>query len=111
MNYIVDLSNKFQIDIIFIMETKANFDRSNARLNQVPLPNRFIVPATGLKGGLWLAWALDIDVKIINSSHHHIEAEMATPNGNKIYKTFFIHAPSNVKDRPGFWSELASSTK
>lgn len=109
-NYIVDLCNKFKFNVAFIMETRANYSSSSERLNLLPLPRRFIVLVFGLKGGLWLAWSMDINLKILDYSQHHVHTEISTLNGSYCFKDFFIHAPITTKQRSNFWNKLALYT-
>lgn len=49
LNYINQLHQNFKFVVLFVVKSKANFAKSNTRINQLPLYNRFIFPLNVLK--------------------------------------------------------------
>lgn len=63
-------------DLVFILETKCNKEAAIRRIAQLPLPNSKIVPARGQGGGLWMLWANEISVEILESNLFFIAARI-----------------------------------
>ncbi|XP_072955922.1 uncharacterized protein [Typha angustifolia] len=62
--------------MVFISETKCDFDKSKAIISSLPLHNSHIVPSSGRAGGLWLLWHDDLLIEVIASNPSFIFAKI-----------------------------------
>ena len=62
--------------LVFISETKCNKVVAAKRIAQLQLPNFEIVSARGQGGGLWLLWADEVAVEILESNIFFIVAKI-----------------------------------
>lgn len=53
-----------------ILETKCGAGKSQSIIQSLPITNSFVVPSSGLSGGLWLIWDDSVKVIILSSSNN-----------------------------------------
>ena len=66
--------NKEEPVIVFLMETKSNWEWMSKVKDKCNMKNGFIVPSKGNSGGLALLWKEKIMVDVKTYSHDHIDA-------------------------------------
>lgn len=66
LKYATDLHYKQGFGVMFLMETKASFNKSVPQVNQLPLPNYHIILSQNLRGGMWLLWGNSVGIDILD---------------------------------------------
>lgn len=58
------------VKMALILETKCGAGKSQSIIQSLPITNSFVVPSSGLSGGLWLIWDDSVKVIILSSSNN-----------------------------------------
>ena len=70
------LMSSTRAQVTFIAETRNSSVNADQLTNHFRVSDSFVVPATGLSGGLWVMWTDDVDVNIVSSSHYYVLASV-----------------------------------
>ncbi|WZY80122.1 hypothetical protein YC2023_026506 [Brassica napus] len=99
-----ELHRTLSPDIMFLMETKNSDEFIKSKLDSIQYPNYFSIPPVGLSGGLTLLWKQGVEIKIIESCAHFIDAEVVF-KGTSSFVTFVYGEPV-AGNRADFWNTL-----
>jgi hypothetical protein len=91
--------------IAFISETKSSANKSANLLTLVHDFSVYVVPSTGLSGGLWLLWSHDVDLQIIESSRYYIFAIIKDSDQTRWVLGVIYGDASHKENRP-LWNKI-----
>lgn len=78
--FLNNLLQSTRAQIAFIIETKRSTQKSLLYSQNLFLPNLSCVPSQGRSGGLWLLWANNVNLQIIQKSRFFIHARITEPH-------------------------------
>lgn len=93
--------------IAFISETKCSAVKARRRIARLPLTNAEIVPSRGRGGGLWLLWADEISVTILQSSLNFIVAKIKIGPMAQPWLLFAVYGDCNDRKNDEIWNTLS----
>lgn len=104
-----DIRKKIFPDILFLMETKNDSEFVLQNLQWMDYSSNFLVaPHSQGAGGLALFWKQSVEVEIIYSDQHYIDAKIKA-KGRWFYATFLYGEPDRTK-RTQVWKQLQEHT-
>lgn len=92
--------------LAFISETKCSEKFAKRRIARLQLQNYQIIPSRGRGGGLWLLWANEISVTILESSFSFIVAEVQLGPAAKPWLLFAAYGECDDRRNDVMWVKL-----
>ena len=74
MTHLARLLTSTKAHVCFISETRNSSIKRTSLINRFNYFDAFVVPAQSQSGGLWLIWNDEVDITIVDHSHHYIFA-------------------------------------
>ncbi|XP_021855317.1 uncharacterized protein [Spinacia oleracea] len=102
------VSNQNPVAFIFL-ETKADDLRANQVRTQLGFHEFRVVPATSMRGGIWLFWKKDIDLVNYATGDFNFHALFHFKNVKKDALITGMHAPSSAAQRHHVWNTMQSN--
>ncbi|KAJ4782681.1 Endonuclease/exonuclease/phosphatase family protein [Rhynchospora pubera] len=103
--FIKDLLNSTQADILFLSETKASTDRMKKFIPTLPLKNHAFYASKGLSGGIALCWSDTINLQVLEVTQNHIWAKIIYPYKPPWYLIGVYGDPTRTYNKK-FWDYL-----
>jgi hypothetical protein len=106
MLHLARLLNSTKSQVCFISETRNASITKNAIKNHFNYKDAFVVTSQGQSGGLWLIWNDDIDLTVVDHSHHFIFALCTNKATMKQYGLVCIYGDPHHRLTSVIWSQV-----
>jgi len=106
MNHLGRLLMSTRAQVCFLSETR------NSSINKTAIKNRFnyyvafVVPAQGQSGGLWLLWNDDVDLNVVDHSHHFIFALCNNKITSSQYGLVCLYGDPHHRTTSSIWAQV-----
>ena len=85
MNHLARLLVSTRAQVCFLSETRNASITNTSITNRFNYNDAFVVPAQGQSGGLWLLWNDEVDLNVMDHSHHFIFALCTNKSTSRQY--------------------------
>ncbi|XP_078154766.1 uncharacterized protein LOC144550656 [Carex rostrata] len=93
--------------LAFISETKCSDRLARKRIARLPLQNCEIIPSRGRGGGLWMIWANEVMVSVLENSFSFIVARVQFGPAAKPWLLFAAYGDCDDRRNNEIWSKLS----
>lgn len=97
-----------QLAIVFLIETRASWERVDRMRRKLKYQNSFCVDPRGQSGGLCLLWTKEVDIQIFESNPNFIHTAVHFLKGGENYDCTFIYGNPIFQNRRGLWNRIAA---
>jgi len=92
--------------VCFLSETRNSSITKTAIKNRFNYYVAFVVPAQGQSGGLWLLWNDDVDLNVVDHSHHFIFALCNNKITSSQYGLVCLYGDPHHRTTSSIWAQV-----
>jgi hypothetical protein len=105
IQFLKDLLHSTRVEIAFISKTRSSVRRAVEQLRKISGYNWHMVPAQGLSGGLWLLWANNLKVRVMEADKHFIFAHI-TDDTTEGWILRAIYGDASHQENARIWGKI-----
>jgi endonuclease/exonuclease/phosphatase family metal-dependent hydrolase len=106
MTHLAWLLASTKAQVCFLSEMRKSSITKTAITNQFNYNDAFVVPAQGQLGGLWLIWNDEVDLNIVDHSHHFIFALCINKTSLQQYGLVCIYGDPHHRTTSVIWEQV-----
>ncbi|GJM87687.1 hypothetical protein PR202_ga03665 [Eleusine coracana subsp. coracana] len=107
-SHLARLITSTHAQVIFVSETKSAHITKSQLISRYSLHDAHVVPAAGQSGGLWLMWKDDVELTIVQDSHHLILVRGIYKASNLNFNLICMYGDPHHVHTTSIWQEVAS---
>jgi endonuclease/exonuclease/phosphatase family metal-dependent hydrolase len=106
MVHLARLLSSTKSQVCFISKTRNSSITRASLINRFNAYNAFVVPALGQSGGLWLIWNDQVNVNIVDHSHHYIFVLCDSKLTSKQFALVCIYGDPHHRVTNAIWDKV-----
>jgi hypothetical protein len=106
MNHLARLLVSTRAQVCFLSETRNASITNTSITNRFNYNDAFVVPAQGQSGGLWLLWNDEVDLNVMDHSHHFIFALCTNKSTSRQYGLVCLYGDPHHILTTSIWAQV-----
>ena len=108
VSFLVNIVRLYQLEFLFLFETKTTVEKSTRRLHILEFPNSMGVDAEGFAGGIWLSSKNNVDLTVTYYCKNYMWCNLNTVHilSNISWDACFVYREPTISNCSNIWESI-----